>query len=80
MNENQGGSVMRPLNKLCIYDGEEWMDTLRIYEVPCNGALRYILQHIEDEDLFIFDSLRDVLEAAGRRVALGRSARVDKCP
>ena len=25
-------------------------------------------------------NIRDVLEAAGRRVALGRSARVDKCP
>ena len=71
---------MNKLKMLCIYDGEEWMDTLRIYEVPCNGALRYILQHIEDEDLFIFDSLEELLEAAGRRVALGRSARVGPCP
>jgi hypothetical protein len=71
---------MKPLNKLCVYDGEEWVDVLRIYEVPCNGALRYILHHIEDEDMYVFDSLRDVLEAAGRRVALGRSARVGPCP
>jgi hypothetical protein len=70
---------MRPLGKLCIYDGEEWVDVLRVYEVPCNGALRYILHRIEDEDLFIFDSLRDVLEAAGRRVAL-ESPRVGPCP
>ncbi len=71
---------MRPLNKLCIYDGEEWVDVLRVYEVPCDGMIRYVLRHIEDEDLHVFDSLRDLLEAAGRRVALGRSARVDKCP
>ncbi len=71
---------MNKLKMLCIYDGEEWVDTLRVYEVPCNGALRYILHHIEDEDMFIFDSVKEVLEAAGRRVALGRSARVDKCP
>jgi hypothetical protein len=70
---------VRPLNKLCIYDGEEWVDTLRIYEVPCNGMLRYILHHIEDEDMYIFDSLREALEAAGRRVALGKP-HIDKCP
>jgi len=71
---------MNKLKMLCIYDGEDWVDVLRVYEVPCNGALRYILQHIEDEDLFIFDSVKEVLEAAGRRVALGRSARVGPCP
>jgi len=70
---------MRPLNKLCVYDGGEWVDTLRIYEVPCNGMLRYVLHHIEDEDMYIFDSLEEVLEAAGRRVALDRP-RIDKCP
>jgi hypothetical protein len=70
---------MRPLSKLCIYDGEDWVDVLRVYEVPCDGMIRYILRHIEDEDLYVFDSLRDVLEAAGRRVALGRP-RIDKCP
>jgi hypothetical protein len=30
---------MRPLKKLCVYDGEEWVDTIRIYETsrvgPC---------------------------------------------
>jgi hypothetical protein len=71
---------MRPLNKLCIYVGEEWIDVLRIYEVPCNGMIRYVLHHIEDEDMYVFDSLRDVLEAAGRRVVFDRLPRVDKCP
>ncbi len=71
---------MNKLKMLCIYDGEEWIDTLRIYEVPCNGMIRYVLRHIEDEDMYIFDSLRDLLEAAGGRVALGRSARVGPCP
>ena len=71
---------MRPLNKLCIYDGEEWVDTLRIYEVPCNGMLRYVLHHIEDEDMYIFDSLEEALEAAARRVAFDRAPRVGSCP
>ncbi len=70
---------MRPLSKLCIYDGEDWVDVLRVYEVPCDGMLRYILHHIEDEDMYVFDSLRDVLEAAGRRVTL-ESPRVGPCP
>jgi hypothetical protein len=70
---------MNRLKMLCIYDGEDWVDVLRVYEVPCNGALRYILRHIEDENLLIFDSLRDVLEAAGRRVTL-ESPRVGPCP
>ncbi len=70
---------MRALKKLCVYDGEEWIDVLRIHEVPCDGMLRYILHHIEDEDLYVFDSLAELLEAARRRVALDKP-RIDKCP
>jgi hypothetical protein len=70
---------MKLLKKLCVYDGEEWVDVLRIYEVPCDGMLRYILRHIEDEDLYVFDSLGEVLEAARRRVAM-ESPRVGPCP
>ena len=70
---------MNRLKMLCVYDGEEWVDTMRIYEVPCNGMIRYILHHIEDEDMHIFDSLRDVLEAAGRRVSLV-SPHIGPCP
>ncbi|MFZ8807239.1 MAG: hypothetical protein ACO2PN_03930 [Pyrobaculum sp.] len=71
---------MRPLNKLCVYDGEEWVDTLRIYEVPCNGMIRYILHHIEDEDMYIFDSVGEALEAAARRVSFSNAPRVGPCP
>jgi hypothetical protein len=71
---------MRPLNKLCIYVGEDWIDVLRIYEVPCNGMIRYVLHHIEDEDMYVFDSIKDALEAAGRRVVFDRPPHVDKCP
>ena len=70
---------MPKLKMLCVFDEEEWVDTLRIYEVPCDGMLRYILHHIEDEDMYIFDSLRDALKAAGRRVA-PESPRVGPCP
>jgi len=71
---------MPKLKMLCVFDGEEWVDTLRIYEVPCNGMLRYVLHHIEDEDMYIFDSLREALEAAARRVAFDRAPRASACP
>jgi hypothetical protein len=71
---------MTKLKMLCVYDGEEWVDTLRIYEVPCNGMIRYILHHIEDEDMFIFDSVGETLEAAARRVAFSNAPRVGPCP
>ena len=71
---------MRPLSRLCVYDGEEWVDTLRIYEVPCNGMLRYVLHHIEDEDMYIFDSVGEALEAAQRRVSFSNAPRAGPCP
>jgi len=71
---------MPKLKKLCVYDGEEWVDTLRIYEVPCNGMLRYVLHHIEDEDMHIFDSLKEALEAATRRVSFSNGPRASACP
>ena len=71
---------MPKLKMLCVYDGEEWVDTLRIYEVPCNGMLRYVLHHIEDEDMYIFDSLKEVLEAAARRVSFSNAPHVSTCP
>jgi len=72
-------TAMRPLKKLCVYDGKEWADTLRIYEVPCGGMLRYILHHIEDEDMYIFDSVKEALEKAAKRVSLNAS-RIGPCP
>ncbi len=71
---------MPKLKMLCVFDGEEWVDTLRIYEVPCNGMIRYILHHIEDEDMHIFDSLREALEAAATRVAFSNAPRAGPCP
>ena len=72
---------MPKLKMLCVFDGEEWVDTLRIYEVPCNGMLRYILHHIEDEDMYIFDSVGEALEAAAqRRVSFSNAPRAGSCP
>jgi len=70
---------MRPLRKLCIYDGEEWIDVLRVYEVPCDGMIRYVFRHIEDEDLLVGDSAEELLEAARRRVAMEKP-RLGPCP
>ncbi len=64
------------MKMMCVYDGETWVDTLRIYEVPTGG---YVLRHIEDEDLHFFDSLEETLETARRRVTL-ESPHVGPCP
>jgi hypothetical protein len=72
-------TILKPLNKLCIYDKDGWIDVIRIYEVPCDGMIRYILHHIEDEDVYAFNSLRELLEVAGRRVVL-EHPRVGPCP
>ncbi len=63
------------LKMLCVYDSETWVDTLRIYETPCG----YILHHIEDEDMYVFHSLEEVLEAAARRVSFAGAPRVGPC-
>jgi hypothetical protein len=75
-----GATMARPLKRLCVYDGDTWVDTLRIHEVPCNGMIRYILHHIEDEDLYVFDSLDEALQVATRRVSFSGTPRVGPCP
>jgi hypothetical protein len=70
---------MKPLGKLCVYDGDEWVDVIRVYEVPCDGMLRYVFHHIEDEDAFVFDNIKELLEAAARRVAMV-NPRLGPCP
>jgi hypothetical protein len=65
------------MKMMCIYDGEEWVDTLRIYEVPTGG---YVLLHIEDEELHFFYNIDETLQAATRRVSFNSVPRVDTCP
>jgi hypothetical protein len=70
---------MRPLKKLCIYDSGEWIDTVRVYEVPCDGMLRFILRHIEDEDVYVFDNTIELLEAVKKRIYVEKP-RLGPCP
>ncbi|MFZ8811896.1 MAG: hypothetical protein ACO2PN_27830 [Pyrobaculum sp.] len=65
------------MKMICVYDGEEWVDTLRIYEVPTGG---YVLMHIEDEDLHFFYTVGDVLKAATQRVAFENTPHIGPCP
>jgi hypothetical protein len=62
---------------MCIYDGEKWVDTLRIYEVPTGG---YVLLHIDDEELHFFYNIDETLQVATRRVSFNSVPRVDTCP
>jgi hypothetical protein len=70
---------MRPLHRLCVFDRDEWVDVLRVYEVPCDGMIRYVFHHIEDEDVFVYDDVKELLEAARRRVAV-EEPRLGPCP
>jgi hypothetical protein len=51
------------LRKYCLYaGGAEWVDTIRIYAIGCDGMVRYIVQNVEEEDLYVFDSVAEALE------------------
>jgi len=50
------------LRKYCIFRGQEWIDVIRIHEVPCDGMIRYVVHHTEEEDLHVFDSASEALE------------------
>jgi hypothetical protein len=50
------------LKKLCIYMGDDWVDIIRIHPIPCDGMIRYVVHHVEEEDLHIFDSVSEALE------------------
>jgi hypothetical protein len=68
----------RALQKICIYtSGGEWIDTVRIYRTK-DG---YLVSHIEDEDIYAFDSLEDALAyiAAGR-LHVEEPVKVGECP
>jgi hypothetical protein len=67
------------LRKLCIYDKDEWIDVLRVYVIGCDGMLLYVLHHIEDEDMYVYYNVKELLEAARRRVAMDEP-RLGPCP
>jgi hypothetical protein len=69
------------LRKYCLYAGGEWVDTIRIHPVPCDGMIRYIVRHTEEEDMWIFDSIQEALEFITRElVAADKPLRIGECP
>jgi hypothetical protein len=69
------------LRKYCLYAGDEWVDVIRIHTVPCDGMLRYIVRNVEEEDVYIADSVEEALELIMREfVATDRSLRIGECP
>jgi hypothetical protein len=66
------------LRKYCIFKGGEWIDIIRIHALPAGG---YIVHHVEEEDLWIFDSLEEALEFVVREfVVTDKPLRVGECP
>jgi len=68
------------LRKYCIFRGQEWIDTIRIHEVPCDGMIRYIVHHTEEEDLWVFDSPSEALEFIARELVVADKLRIGECP
>ena len=68
----------RTLQKICVYTASgEWVDTVRIYRTR-DG---YLVMHIEDEDIYVFDSLEDALAyVAAERFHLDEPVKVGECP
>jgi len=69
------------LKKYCVFKGQEWIDIIRIYAVGCDGMIRYVVRHMEEEDMWIFDSLSEALEFITRELVVAdRPLRVGECP
>ena len=68
----------RALQKICVYTASgEWVDVVRIYRTR-DG---YLVAHIEDEDVYEFDSLEDALRYVGtERLSIDESLKVGECP
>jgi len=66
------------LQKLCVYTANgEWIDTVRIYRTR-DG---YLVAHIEDEDVYEFDSLEDALAYITTvRLYVDEPVKVGECP
>ena len=71
--------TVRPLSKLCVYAGE-WIDTIRIHKVPCDGAIRYVVHHTEEEDLWVFDTVEEALKFIERELVVADRLRIGECP
>lgn len=68
----------RALQKLCLYTASgDWVDTVRIYRTG-DG---YLVMHIEDEDIYAFDSLEDALRyIETERLNYDEPLKVGECP
>jgi len=70
------------LRKYCIFKEQEWIDVIRIHEVPCDGMIRYVVHHVEEEDLHVFDSVSEALEFIATEYVVCDSCklRIGECP
>jgi hypothetical protein len=69
------------LRKLCVYDRTGgWVDIVRLYEMPCDGVLRYVVRHMEEEDMWVFDRLKDALEFISRELVAVGPLYAGECP
>jgi len=70
----------KPLRKYCLYAGDDWVDVIRIHPVPCDGALRYIVRHTEEDELHIFDSIDEALQFIKKEYVDKPHLKIGECP
>jgi len=68
------------LKKYCVFKGQEWIDIIRIYAIPCDGMIRYLVRHMEEEDMWIFDSVEEALEFVKREFVDKLYLKIGECP
>jgi hypothetical protein len=70
------------LRKYCLYAGDDWVDVIRIHPVPCDGMIRYVVRHTEEEDMWIFDSIQEALEFIATEYIDSKPSRlhIGECP
>jgi len=70
------------LRKYCLYanGGAEWVDIIRIYVIGCDGMVRYIVQNVEEEGLYAFDSMAEALQFIKEEFVDKPYLKVGECP
>ncbi len=71
---------VQKLRNLCVYAGGEWVDVVRVHPVPCDGMIRYVVRHMEEEDMWIFDSASEALEFVKKELVDKLDLKIGECP
>ena len=68
------------INVKCVTTARKrFVANLRVFEVPCNGHVKYILIDVDDNEAYIFYSISELLEFV-KREKTDVESHVTECP